>query len=105
MLSRAKEAKKQELESFKTVKVERAHDWTGGRISFDAVFDNKVKIYGMTYIEGKRKDGTAYDFISFPQQKGKDGNYYNHVYLAMTEELKASCIKQLAVLLDVTTNN
>lgn len=41
---------------------------------------NGVKIYGCRFIEGKNGD-----FVSFPSYKGKDGKYYNHVYVELSE--------------------
>ena len=38
---------------------------------------------------------TEYQIINFPQEKGKDGNYYNRVYFFIDDELKAEIIRQL----------
>lgn len=100
-LSKKKEQqKKQEFKFFDGVKVVRCHDFGNGKISFDAIFDDSVEIYGMNYIEGKKKStGEEYAFISFPQIKGSDGNYYNRAYLVITDELKDSIISQLEQML------
>lgn len=42
---------------------------------------NGVTIYGCRCVEGKNGD-----FIAFPSKKGNDGKYYNHVYVALSEE-------------------
>lgn len=85
---------------FTDVRVVRAHDFGNGQIAFDAVFNDLVQVYGMKYIEGTKHDGTEYSFVSFPQIKGKDGNYYNRVYLVIDDDLKESIISQLEILLD-----
>lgn len=41
---------------------------------------NGVDIYGCQYVTYTGKDGKESDFISFPQYKGTDGNYYNVCY-------------------------
>lgn len=94
------EGKKQELKFFDGVKLGRVHDFGNGTIAFDATFDNMVTVYGMKYIEGTKKDGEEYSFVSFPQIKGKDGNYYNRCYLVITDELKESIIEQLTAVLN-----
>ena len=42
---------------------------------------NGVTIYGCRCVEGKNGD-----FIAFPSKKGNDGKYYNHVYVALSDE-------------------
>lgn len=51
---------------------------------------NGVTVYGCNVVEGKNGD-----FISFPSYKGKDGKYYNHAYIPLTDE------EQEGILLDV----
>lgn len=51
---------------------------------------NGVTVYGCNVVEGKNGD-----FISFPSYKGKDGKYYNHVYIPLTDK------EQEGILLDV----
>ena len=60
--------------------VRRAKEFKDGGIVFDLNVDD-ITIYGCRIILGKKGD-----FVAFPQRKGKDGNYYSHVYLALTEE-------------------
>ena len=57
----------------------------GCSITFDMEV-NGVTLYGCWYREGKKKDGGDYTMVSFPSQKGKDGKYYNHVYVKLSEE-------------------
>lgn len=42
---------------------------------------NGVTIYGCRCVEGKNGD-----FIAFPSKRGSDGKYYNHVYVALSDE-------------------
>lgn len=51
---------------------------------------NGVTVYGCIVMEGKNGD-----FISFPSYKGKDGKYYNHAYIPLTDK------EQESILLDV----
>lgn len=51
---------------------------------------NGVTVYGCNVIEGNNGD-----FISFPSYKGKDGKYYNHAYIPLTDK------EQEGILLDV----
>lgn len=60
--------------------VRRAKEFDDGGIVFDLNVDD-ITIYGCRIIQGKKDD-----FVAFPQRKGTDGNYYSHVYLALTEE-------------------
>ena len=60
-----------------------------GRVRF-ALTVNGVAVYGCNVVEGKNGD-----FISFPSYKGKDGKYYNHVYIPLTDK------EQEGILLDV----
>lgn len=51
---------------------------------------NGVTIYGCKVVEGKNGD-----FISFPSHKGKDGKYYNHVYIKLSDEQSKEIISQV----------
>ena len=51
---------------------------------------NGVTIYGCKVVEGKNGD-----FISFPSHKGKDGKYYNHAYIKLTDEQAKYIISQV----------
>lgn len=51
---------------------------------------NGVTIYGCKVVEGKNGD-----FISFPSHKGKDGKYYNHAYIKLTDEQSKDIITQV----------
>ena len=64
----------------------------------DAVFFdmevNGVTIYGCKVIEGKNGD-----FVSFPSHKGKDGKYYNHAWVKLSDEDTAAIVKQVEEML------
>ena len=59
-------------------------------IVFFDVEINGVTIYGCKVVEGKNGD-----FISFPSHKGKDGKYYNHAYIKLTDEQTKEIISQV----------
>lgn len=59
------------------------------RVRF-ALTVNGVTVYGCNVVEGNNGD-----FISFPSYKGKDGKYYNHAYIPLTDK------EQEHILLDV----
>ena len=90
-MARQKETTNQARE----IKVTRAHQFEDKNIAFDMVI-NDVTIYGCMFLQ-RKKDGA--NFVSFPSKKGKDGTYYNHVYVALSEEEIASIDRQLDELL------
>ena len=79
----------------KKVEVTRAIEFSSGDVAFDLKVDDAITIYSMLYKEVISKDGKEYQIINFPQEKGKDGNYYNRVYFFIDDELKAEIIRQL----------
>ena len=55
-------------------------------IMFDMVI-NGITIYGCSYRELERKDGSSsFVKIGFPSRKGSDGYYYNQVYVKLNDE-------------------
>lgn len=66
-------------ETKNTIEVVRAKQFDNG-IVFDMLV-NGVTIYGCRLVEGKK--GT---FVSFPSKKGKDGKYYSHAYVKLSQE-------------------
>lgn len=66
-------------------KVEHVRDWgRNGGISFSLRIEGGpllVEIYGCRIINGR--DG---EFVAFPQRKGKDGRYYKHAYVQLTDD-------------------
>lgn len=78
----------------KKVEVVRATEFKSGDVGFDLKVDDAVTIYGMIYKEVTSK-GKDYQIINFPQRKGSDDNYYNHVWFFIDDDLKADIIRQL----------
>ena len=73
-------------------KVTRANQ-VNDTVLFDVVI-NGVTIYGCKVIEGKNGD-----FISFPSHKGKDGKYYNHAWVKLSDDDTAAIVKQVEEML------
>lgn len=55
---------------------------------------NGVTIYGCKVVEGKNGD-----FISFPSHQGKDGKYYNHAYIKLSDDQTKDIISQVEKML------
>ena len=66
----------------------RVIDTKNGDMVLFTLAVNGVTIYNCRVATGKNGD-----FISFPQYKGTNGNYYNNVYVAISDE---DCKKILA---------
>lgn len=79
-----KNNKEQEEVKDNDIKVEHVRDTDKYGVFFD-MHVNGVAIYGCSWIEGQRNDGTEYRFVSFPSHKGKDGKYYNYAYVKLSE--------------------
>ena len=66
-------------------KVEHVRDWgRNGGISFSLRIEGGpllVEIYGCRIINGREGE-----FVAFPQRKGKDGRYYKHAYVQLTDD-------------------
>lgn len=73
--------------------VRRAKEFKDGGIVFDLNVDD-ITIYGCRIIQGKKGD-----FIAFPQRQGKDGKYYSHVYIALTEEETQEILEKVCMIL------
>ena len=58
-------------------------------VFFDMVV-NGVTIYGCKVVEGSKGD-----FISFPSHKGKDGKYYNHAWVKLSDDDSEKIIAQV----------
>lgn len=59
----------------------RVVEGKNGDIVFFTLILNDVSIYNCRVATGKNGD-----FISFPQYKGSNGNYYNNVYVSLSDE-------------------
>lgn len=108
-LSKKGSTKKEDtMHAFNYVKVRRCHDFGNGRISFDADFGIHAEkstvtliyatIFNLTWVEGE-KNGKEYKFVSMPQRKGSDGNYYNICRISISDDLLEDIEKQLSDML------
>lgn len=86
--SKAKKSKKAEQQEktfcevrTKEVKNVRVVDGKNGDLVFFTLVINGVIIYNCRVATGKNGD-----FISFPQYKGNNGEYYNNVYVSLSDE-------------------
>lgn len=73
----------------KEIKVTMAHQFDDGSVAIDLTV-NDVSIYNATLREGK--NGM---FVSFPSRKGKDGKYYSHVFVTLSEDDVEDIIAQV----------
>ena len=89
--------RKQPEENFVKVSsynIRRAFEHEKGRIFFDMEL-NGITIYGCMVVAYENKE-----FISFPSQKGKDGNYYNIVYARLSNSDQNKIIESVYDFLD-----
>lgn len=68
------------IDSFEVSEVRIIETSKGDMVMFSLTV-NGVKIYSCRVVTGKNGD-----FISMPQNKGKNGQYYNVVYLPLSDE-------------------
>ena len=85
-----KKTEKDEVKN--SIKVTRGHVFDDGSVAFDMEV-NGVSIYNCTLREGKNGQ-----FVSFPSRKAKDGKYYSHCYVKLSEEDTKSIVEQLEAL-------
>lgn len=91
--TKKKKANKEKTESTENeIKVTRGHVFDDGLVAFDMEV-NGVSIYNSTLREGKNGQ-----FVSFPSRKGKDGKYYSHVYVKLSDDDVKSIVEQLEAL-------
>ena len=62
-------------------------------VYFDVTI-NGVTIYGCRVVEGSKGD-----FVSFPSHKGKDGKFYNHAWVKLSDDDTAAIVKQVEEML------
>ncbi len=77
------------------VKNVRVVEGKNGDLVFFTLMLNGVTIYNCRVATGKNGD-----FISFPQYKGSDGNYYNNVYVALSDEDSAKILEAIQTAID-----
>lgn len=80
--------KKEANEVVVNAKVTRANQ-VNDTVFFDMEV-NGVSIYGCKVVEGSKGD-----FISFPSHKGKDGKYYNHAWIKLSDDDTKAIIEQV----------
>ena len=68
----------------------RVIETSNGDLIFFNLMLNGVTIYSCRVVNGQNGD-----FISFPQQKGKDGKYYNLVYAPLSEDDTKSILDEI----------
>ena len=66
-----------------------------GDLVFFTLELNGVTIYNCRVATGKNGD-----FISFPQYKGSDGNYYNNVYVSLSDEDSSKILEEIQKQID-----
>lgn len=76
--------KKEENVASLEIKVIRAKEFSGS-YAFDMEV-NGITIHNCWFKTFTKKDGTEFDAVTFPQYKGKDGKYYNYVWVKLNEE-------------------
>ena len=77
------------------VKNVRVVDGKNGDLVFFTLVLNGVTIYNCRVATGKNGD-----FISFPQYKGNNGEYYNNVYAALSEEDSENILTSVQAAID-----
>lgn len=82
-LSRKNNQEREEVKGH-DIEVEHVRDTDKYGVFFDLCI-NGVSIYGCSWVEGKKKDGAEYRFVSFPSHKGKDDKYYNYAYVKLSD--------------------
>ena len=80
---------KKEIAVTNEIKVTRAHQFDDGSVAIDLEV-NGVSIYNATLRDGK--NGM---FVSFPSRKGKDGKYYSHVFVKLSDNDIKNIIAQV----------
>lgn len=68
-----------------TVEKARVLEFNGEKTTVFDMTVNDVTIYNCRWICGD-KNGKSYEFVGFPNEKGKDGKYYNRAYVKLTDE-------------------
>lgn len=91
-MSRRGKENAEEKRTIYDIKVTRAKEHED--IVFFDLEVNSVMIYGCRYMESDRGD-----FVAFPSKKGKDGKYYNHVYVKLDSDHVALIDEQIDKLL------
>ena len=93
-MARITNTKKQENAAPIAWAVDRVRQWDDESVSFDlqiAVAPERIlTVYGCRIAKGRQDD-----FVSFPSRKGKDGKYYSHAYLRLTQAEQDAIIAKI----------
>lgn len=92
-LKKKKENKEREVHQ---MTVKRAYEFDNGNVAFDLEIDGWLTIYNMTMVHKKNDEY----FVSFPQHKDKDGNYWSYAYFKIVEAEQDMIEEQIEHLLD-----
>lgn len=105
-LSKSKKTSKEREAHNMTVK--RAYEFENGNVAFDLEIDGWITIYNMTLValhENKtKKDEITGYFISFPQHKDKEGNYWSYAYFKIIQPEQDMIEEQIEHLLEEGDN-
>lgn len=77
------------------VEVLKAKEVKDGVVAFDMKV-NGVTLYGCWYREYINKEGKEGTMISFSSYKANNGEYYNHAWFPISNELKLDIIDKIA---------
>ena len=101
--SNAKKAGKKEQQTEREYIEIRSHEVSNVRVvsgkNGDIVFFT-LKINGLTIYNCRVATGKNGDFISLPQYKGSNGNYYNVVYAAFSDEDSKKILDEIQAAID-----
>lgn len=101
--TKAKKTSKKEGQQERTNVEMRDHEVKNVRVvegkNDDLVFFTLV-LNGVTIYNCRVATGKNGDFISFPQYKGSDGNYYNNVYVSLSDEDSKKLLEEIQAAID-----
>lgn len=95
---KSKEAKERKFATISSFSVDnvRVVEGKNGDIVFFTLTVNDVTIYNCRAATTKSGE----DFISFPQYKGGNGNYYNNVYVSISDEDNKKILGEVQAAID-----
>ena len=93
-MARIETKKKQESAAPIAWAVDRIKQWDDGSVTFDLQIavapERYLTVYGCRIAKGRQDD-----FVSWPSRKGKDGKYYSHAYLRLTQAEQDAIIARI----------
>lgn len=81
-----KERQYAKLESFEVRNARTVRTKKGTEMCYATLVLNGIAIYNCRAVTYTAADGTEKDFISWPEQKGSDGEYYKLAYAPLSTE-------------------